>query len=298
MKKQPDSQNVDLGTYDAFNDVTSWDDNTSQQWVDILNTRAASPDQNKLRKRLIQVANLREGDTAVEIGCGTGALLCDLAKAVGPNGRVIGIEPQPALAQSAIQNLSLAGFEAGSEVIIESADHLSIESGLVSACIAQTVLIHLPDNILQKALSEMIRAVRRGGKIISVDQDGDTWTIDHPNRNLTRRIVHFNSDQRYADGWTGRRLRRFFRQAGLTNVDVQVWTHIDLEADSYLFIMAIRIAKAAAEAGVISDSECDEWVQQLKEVASVNNFFSSINFYTCCGVRSLKKPLQANVYKK
>ena len=285
MKKQSDTNKIKLGTYDAFNDATAWDDKTSQQWVDILNVRASSPDQVRLRERLIQLADLSKGDTAIEIGCGTGALLCDIAKEVGNNGRVIGIEPQPAFAQSAIHNLSMAGYGKISEVLIESADKLSLESQSAAVCFAQSVLIHLPDDILQKTLLEMIRTVRQGGRVISVDQDGDTWIIDHPNRDLTRRIVQFNSDQRYADGWTGRRLRRFFLKAGLINVDVQAWPHIDTEPESYLYSMAMRIAEAASEAGAISTSEYDAWVHQLHESALANNFFSSINFYICTGIR-------------
>ncbi len=286
MTQRVDLQSEPLGFHDAFKDVISWDDDIARQWVDALNLRAISQDQIKLRARLIELAKLRPGDTVVEVGSGTGALLCDLAHSVSPGGRVVGIEPQPFLAKSARQRLADAGYETVSEVRNESAHELSLNSGSAAACLAQTVLIHLPDKILLQSLLEMIRVVKRGGRVLSVDQDGDTWVIDHPNRQLTRRIVRFNCDHRYADGWTGRRLRRFFGQAGLSNVEIHAWPHVDIEIDSYLFCMAERLAGAAAAIGVISESEHLDWVRQLHEIASAGHFFSSINYYACVGVRA------------
>lgn len=150
-------------------------------------------------------------------------------------------------------------------------------------------LIHLPQDVLEQTLAEMVRVVRRdgSGRVVSCDQDGDTWAIDHPDRELTRRIIRFNSDQRYADGWTGRKLHRFFRAAGLKNVQVETLVHVDTEKSSYLFGMAERIANAAAEAGEISVEESLKWIEQLNESAAAGNFFSSINYYICVGIRGL-----------
>lgn len=44
----------------------------------------------------------------------------------------------------------------------------------------------------------MTRVVRPKRYVMSVDHDSDTWSIDHPDRDLTRAIIHFNSDQRFA----------------------------------------------------------------------------------------------------
>lgn len=273
-----------LGTYDAFKDAASWDEKNARMWVDALNLRAASPDQIALRKRLVNLAKLKSGDTAVEIGSGTGALLCDLSLAVGASGKAIGIEPQIVLAEAARERVSNENLSA--IVKTESAEKLSIECEIAAACLAQTVLIHLPPDILQQTLSEMARIVRQGGRVISCDQDGDTWTIDHPDREMTRRIIKFNSDQRYADGWTGRRLRRLFTAAGLKEVKVETLVHTDTENSSYLFGMAERITNAAVEAGEIELNECQKWLGQLNEQATNGDFFSSINYYICVGVRA------------
>lgn len=128
----------------------------------------------------------------------------------------------------------------------------------------------------------MARVVRPGGRVLAVEQDADTWTIDHPDRGLTRRIVAFNADQRSADGWRGRQLRALFTEAGL---ETEVWpyVHADTEPGSYLFALAERIALAAAEAGALSQAEAESWLAQLR----LRTFFSTINHYICSGNRRL-----------
>ena len=275
-----------LGTHDAFRAVTSWDEATARAWADALDLRALAPDQVRLRAGVLALARVQPGDTVVEVGCGTGALLCDLAAAVGPAGRVVGIEPQPALANAATQRLARAGHAPVAEVRVGSAAQLSVESQSVAACLAQTVLIHLAPALLQEVLREMIRVVRPGGRVVSLDQDGDTWVIDHPDRELTRRIVRFNSDQRYADGWTGRNLRRLFLAEGLAGVEVTTSTHVDTDGASYLSGMARRIADAAAAVGDITPGERDGWLTQLNASTEAGRFFSSITYYGCVGTRA------------
>lgn len=46
----------------------------------------------RLGSRAVDLLDLRAGDTAVDLGCGTGVNLAGLAHAVGPTGRVIGVD--------------------------------------------------------------------------------------------------------------------------------------------------------------------------------------------------------------
>lgn len=274
-----------LGTYDAFKDVVYWSEDEAQIWATALKLRADASDQKNLRKIILNLAQLKAGTRAVEIGCGTGALLADLASAVGAKGKVVGFEPQPAFAGEARKTLVENGWSDRAEVREEYSTKLSVQDSFADAAIAQTVLIHLPEQVLKNTLAEMRRIVTIGGRVVSCDQDGDTWTIDHPNRELTRRIIKFNCDQRYADGWTGRHLRRLFQETKLENIKIKTLVHMDTEKSSYLFGMAKRIACAASEVKVISQKEKEQWIADLHETAARGIFFSSINYFVCAGIR-------------
>jgi ubiquinone/menaquinone biosynthesis C-methylase UbiE len=236
----------------------------------------------------MEQSNLRPGETALEIGCGTGRLLPELAGATGAAGRVIGLEPQPLFAKEA-ETFILEKKQSGiARVLCGGAEDIPLPDTSVDICIAQTVLIHIPGERLDRVFGQVKRVLKPGGRFISVDQDGDTWIIDHPDRAVTRKVVQFNSDYRYADGWTGRYLGRLFRQHGFQQVRVQAWTHLDTESGTYLHQMGRRIAQAATEHGILSQDECKKWLNELDEQTQKGNFFSSICFFCCQGRTRVK----------
>jgi ubiquinone/menaquinone biosynthesis C-methylase UbiE len=63
-----------------------------------------------LRALAIEKLALRPGETVIDVACGTGATTAVLARAVGPGGRVIGIELSPPMATLARQRLHVAGL--------------------------------------------------------------------------------------------------------------------------------------------------------------------------------------------
>lgn len=279
------NSNPPIGSYDVFRNAESWDAEQARYWMDVLNQRAAAPDQMALRAYLLKQSGLKFGDTVLELGCGTGRLLSDLAQATGPSGRVFGLEPQPFFAKEAERYVSEQKLAAITRVLSGHAQEIPLSAASIDICVAQTVLIHIPEDSLARVFAEVNRVLKPGGRFISLDQDGDTWTIDHPQRAVTRRIIQFHSDYRYADGWTGRYLGRLFRQNGFVEVQVQGWTHSDSERGSYLYVMAHRIAQSAAEHGVISQDECKEWLHKLDKQAMEGSFFSSICYFCCKGRR-------------
>jgi arsenite methyltransferase len=267
------------GRHDEFADVSTWDALRAAKWVKQLDTRSEAADQCKLRAQTIDRLRVAAGETVIDVGCGTGAMLLDLAKAVGPSGHVVGIEPQVDLAARARERAHKSR-KVSIEVIEGKGEALPLASESADAALTTTVLIHLPLVAVEATLREMVRVVRSGGRIAAIEQDCDTWTIDHSNRELTRRIVAFNSDQRSADGWRGRQLRRLFLELGLLP-EVAALVHIDPPDGSYLYDLAKRIAAAAVSNNAVDPEEAERWLLELAERARAHRFFSSINYVMC-----------------
>ncbi|MBV8752336.1 MAG: methyltransferase domain-containing protein [Hyphomicrobiales bacterium] len=59
-----------------------------------------------LHGQLLGALNPHQGDTVLQIGCGTGYYTAILAELVGPTGKVIGYEVDPQLAARAVDNLA------------------------------------------------------------------------------------------------------------------------------------------------------------------------------------------------
>jgi demethylmenaquinone methyltransferase/2-methoxy-6-polyprenyl-1,4-benzoquinol methylase len=77
-----------------------------------------------LRRRVVGMLALRPGETVVDVACGTGLSLPLLREAVGPEGRVIGIEVSPDMIQISRARCAAAGWRNVSlvEAAVEEAD--------------------------------------------------------------------------------------------------------------------------------------------------------------------------------
>ncbi len=62
------------------------------------------------RKRAVRALGLRPGDTVVELGCGTGLNFPLLEQAVGPSGRIIGVDMTDAMMDRANERIRRAGW--------------------------------------------------------------------------------------------------------------------------------------------------------------------------------------------
>ena len=274
------------GTHDDFSRVETWDEQRTENWVKNLEMRAAGADQVRLRKEIIDIARLRAGQCAIEIGSGTGPLLRDMAPVVGPAGRVIGIEPQAGLARFARQQIAVSRHAEIVEVRNERAIATTIAPCTADVCIAQTVLIHVPLPERAQTVEKMIELTRPGGRVISADQDAESWVIDHPDRALTRRIAAFYVEQRFTDGWWARKSRGVFMRTGLKNVESRAMVVMATDPASYEFEMAKLRANAAAQAGWVTAEEAARWWTELEARAAAGQFFTTLNFYVTCGVKT------------
>ena len=271
-------------TQDMWSRPEEWDAELAHSSALILEHRAAAEDQVRLRAALIEMAEVAPGQTVLEVGSGTGALLVDLALVVGPGGRAIGIEPQPHLAAIAGAHLEAHGTANWSEVRQGRAEALTLPDAVVDLCVAQTVFLHLTDEIRARALAEMIRVTRPGGQVLTVDQDMSTFVINHPDRQLTARLLQANLSN-YEQPAMGRMARARFLDAGLCDVRVQVIVQAESDRSAFLVGACERMARGAAARGGVTTDELDRWLEQLARVVESDRFFASLNYYACIGRR-------------
>lgn len=112
-------------------------------------------------KRLAEV--LEEGMVVLDIGCGTGAITKDIAKIVGENGNVVGVDNNPSLIKKANE---LYGNNSNLSFEVESIyDHTFNNQFDIVTC--ARVVQWLSDLI--KALKSMVTATKSGGLILVVD---------------------------------------------------------------------------------------------------------------------------------
>lgn len=121
----------------------------------------------KLRQRIVHLAQLHPGEHVLDVGCGTGTLVLEVARLVGQTGRVCGIDPgteQIARARAkAARRVLSAEFQVG---VIE---HLPFPDQTFDVALSTLMMHHLPVPLKQQGLAEIARVLKPGGRLIIAD---------------------------------------------------------------------------------------------------------------------------------
>ena len=147
-----------------------------------------SPDLIAQRVRTLDLLAPRLGENILDIGVGPGLLAYDLARLVGPAGRVVGVDVSADM-------VALAGTRLGDmaqvELAVGDAVRLPVPDGAFDAAVSTQVYEYVAD--MPAALAELHRVLKPGGRALILDTD---W----------RSIVWHSSDkarmERVLTAWT------------------------------------------------------------------------------------------------
>lgn len=121
----------------------------------------------KLRQRTANLAHIQRGDTVLDVGCGTGTLAMEVARLVGHEGHVTGIDPgteQIARARSKAARRHLPiDFQIG---VIEQ---LPFPDQTFDVVLSTLMMHHLPASLKRQGLAEIARVLKSGGRLVIAD---------------------------------------------------------------------------------------------------------------------------------
>lgn len=80
-------------------------------FYDILAAGYSFVRSGRFRRHVVEMLELRPGETVVDIGCGTGANLPYLVEAVGPTGRILGVDLSSGMLAQAKQRIDENGWQ-------------------------------------------------------------------------------------------------------------------------------------------------------------------------------------------
>ncbi len=164
----------------------------------------------------------RPGQTAIDLGCGPRGILDLLAEAVGPDGRIVGLDADPAHVAAARQYVTRHGF-ANVEVLAGDARRTGLPAESFDLVHTRTLLVTIPEPA--EVVAEMVRLAKPGGLVASQEADAEFSICYPPLPEWDRLWSLFQASfpRAGADMRLGRRLTELYREAGLTDVGATVY---------------------------------------------------------------------------
>lgn len=109
--------------------------------------------------------SLRPGERVIDVGCGTGQTLLELASAVGPSGSVLGVDVSEIMVERARQRIA-AGKLTNVEVALGDAERFSFAAERYDAAFSRFGVMFFEDT--GAACANLVAALKRGGRLAFV----------------------------------------------------------------------------------------------------------------------------------
>jgi demethylmenaquinone methyltransferase/2-methoxy-6-polyprenyl-1,4-benzoquinol methylase len=175
------------------------------------------------RRLGVRASGAQPGDSALDVCCGTGDFAVELRRAVGPSGRVVGLDFSPQMLEMARRKSSAIEWLQGDALALPFGD-----GEFAAACVGFGVR-NLSDH--GRGFAEMARVVRPGGRVVCLEMStppvpirpfSQLWT-DRGVPVLGRIVAHDPDAYRYLPESVHRfppapELAAIMRDAGLVDV--------------------------------------------------------------------------------
>ena len=250
--------------------------------VEGLEARGRARAQVRLRRRFLRFVPVPRGGRVLEVGCGSGVVLRDLAAMVGRRGEAVGIDPSRTILDAARR---LSRRAPGGRITLRHADgaHLPFGADRFDATLAITVILHVAHPLA--VVREMARVTRPGGRVGLQDQDFGMLAVTHPDRALTDRIMHGVAAAVYPEPYSGRRLPRLLVDAGLHRVRVLTDFFQDTTLEPWTKTFLERRAENAVRYDVVDEATAQRWLDGFTAEVAAGTFVLTMTYYGAVGVK-------------
>ena len=241
-----------------------------------------TPDVVAQRARFVQLLAPKPGERILDVGMGPGFFTYDLLPIVGERGLVAGVDSSEVMVELAKGRCAGRG---PSDFRLAGATQLPFPDASFDAVTAAQVYEYVPD--MEKALAEVRRVLRPGGRVFILDTDWDSvvWNTAEPAR--MRRVLDAWDDHLH-DPHLPAKLGALLGDAGFAVTHVEVIPIVNTALHPHCYshgILAMIAGYAPGHRGVAKE-EAEAWALELRQLAARGAYFFSVNRYAFGAVKT------------
>ncbi|MFB4308442.1 methyltransferase domain-containing protein [Actinomadura sp. GTD37] len=239
--------------------------------IALLDAADRMPGVADLRARSYELLGAGPGTSVVDVGCGAGRAVAELAER---GADAVGVDPSEQMIGVARARWPEADFR------LAGAYELPLPDASVDGYRADKVFHILAEP--ERALAEARRVLAPGGRILLVGQDWDTIVVDSGDPALTRAIVHARADL-VVEPRSVRRQRGLLLDAGFRDVTVEVRTGVF--TGPTMVPVLDEMAEKACSTGAVTREQADGWIAEQHARAEADRLFLALPMFVAAATR-------------
>ena len=244
-------------------------------WVAVLDKLRAEPFYVAYKKRTVELLKPREGASYLDLGAGTG----EDARLIEAQAKCFVVAADRSITMAA----ACRARGTVPAVVCDGAD-LPFRESAFDGCRADRTLQHLRSP--QRAVDEMVRVTKVGGRVVAVDPDYDTQVMELADQDLARCVLRYRAHHMLRNGTIAHRTASIFRQAGLSRIDVEGITLVVRDPHAVDNVMGLRTwARTAAANGFLPPEEAVRYEALFDATVRAETFSYAVAFFITSGVK-------------
>jgi ubiquinone/menaquinone biosynthesis C-methylase UbiE len=226
------------------------------------------------RRITLDALALADGERVLDVGVGTGHMAFDMAQATAGDNEIVGVD----ISEDMLDTCRARCADLPN-VSFKMADlyDLPFDEESFDVVLSVQVFEYLED--VQKALLELRRVLKPGGRLVLRDADWGTliWSSGNPDR-----MAHILNiwDRHLADPFLPRTLASQLNNAGFVDCAVRAFVTVETEYDvnQTSYYVARFVAPYAISQGA-DEREVADWLSDLEAQAAAGRYFYNLNSY-------------------
>jgi len=231
----------------------------------------------KERRQMIRDLQLPPGSFVVDAGCGPGLWTPLLARAIGPRGRVIGVDISAEALVTAQRRCQAKAYASQVRYKCATLEQLPVAPGTVDVIFSANVSQYLPEPVT--TFAAMGHYLAPGGRLVIKDIDFGTMRFSNIDPALQARVFQAREawerervEQGFAfeDSWVGSKLAGYLRAAGYKDVQERSYRIVrryPLPTGFRLYLQGIAEWFVCEGAPLLEGVDITRWLQCFLDVA-------------------------------